>query len=357
MRPIGGAGTVNIRDIVAFGAQRRIGDEAEFHIDRQTRAARALGQTKAKLTAAVLLGGRVPLLLVLISPHLLTQGRLTTGTVLGAITYLAGSLEPSLRSLVHAFGSSGLWLTVALEQITKTKAPPPSPTSVDDIIPRDYDLRLHHVTFAHGPSAEPILRDFNLTIPHGEHLAIVGQSGIGKSTLANLITGIVRPQCGWLTIGGVTLENIREQRLRRTIALIPQEAYIFAGTLRENLTYLNPSATNADLDEAADALGIRPLIDRLGGYLAALDEATVLSAGERQLIALTRVYLSAAEVIVLDEATCHLGPSAEARAEKVLARRRGTLIVIAHRISSAMRAKRILVMDCQGTSGAARWRS
>ena len=125
--------------------------------------------------------------------------------------------------------------------------------------------------------------------------------------------------------------------------LIPQEAYVFAGTLKENLTYLHP-ATKTELDEAAEAIGLAPFVTRLGGYGAAITPAA-LSAGERQLIALTRAYLPPARLVILDEATCHLDPAAEEQAEAAFSRRGGTLIVIAHRISSARRARRILVLD------------
>ena len=125
--------------------------------------------------------------------------------------------------------------------------------------------------------------------------------------------------------------------------LIPQQAYVFAGTLEDNLTYFKP-AGKAELDEAAEAIGLTPVVTRLGGYGAAIVPAA-LSAGERQLIALTRAYLPPARVVILDEATCHLDPAAEERAEAAFARRGGTLIVIAHRISSARRARRVLVLD------------
>jgi ATP-binding cassette, subfamily C, bacterial len=126
--------------------------------------------------------------------------------------------------------------------------------------------------------------------------------------------------------------------------LIPQEAYVFTGTVWENLSYLRPAATAAEIGAAAGALGAEPLLVRLGGLGAQLRPAE-LSAGERQLVALVRAYLSAAPVVVLDEATCHLDPAAERRAEEGFAARPGTLVVIAHRISSALRARRILVLD------------
>lgn len=131
-----------------------------------------------------------------------------------------------------------------------------------------------------------------------------------------------------------------------TIAFVPQEAYVFAGTVRENLCYLNPAAGDADLASAARALGATELVERLGGYDAEIDDpATQLSSGERQLLVLVRVHLSPAGVVILDEATCHLDPVAEARAEAAFAARPGTLVVVAHRLASAYRARRVLLLD------------
>jgi ATP-binding cassette subfamily C protein len=128
--------------------------------------------------------------------------------------------------------------------------------------------------------------------------------------------------------------------------LIPQEAYVFGGTLAENLGYLRADPVpEAELLAAAEAVGLGPLLDGLGGPEAVVDPAA-LSAGERQLIALTRAYLSHAPLALLDEATCHLDPEAEERAERAFAGRPGgTLLVVAHRISSARRAEHVLVMD------------
>jgi len=119
---------------------------------------------------------------------------------------------------------------------------------------------------------------------------------------------------------------------------------VFAGTLRENLTYLRTEASDEDLDAAVRLLGADALIRELGGYDAELDPSP-LSAGERQLITLVRAYLAQAPLVILDEATCHLDPVAEARVEQAFAERPGTVIVIAHRMSSALRARRIVVLD------------
>jgi ATP-binding cassette subfamily C protein len=200
------------------------------------------------------------------------------------------------------------------------------------------------VTFAYGTFAEPVIRDLDLAIPHGRHLAVVGPSGVGKSTLANIIAGVLQPQSGAVTLGGVSLPELDPALLAEHRVLIPQEAYVFAGSLYENLAYLHEGARPADIDRAVGLLGMRALVDRLGGYDAELDPAT-LSAGERQLVTLVRAYVSPAWLVILDEASCHLDPSTEALVEQAFARRPGTLIVIAHRISSALRAQQILVLD------------
>ena len=126
--------------------------------------------------------------------------------------------------------------------------------------------------------------------------------------------------------------------------LVPQEAYVFTGSLADNVRYLRPDADDDTLEVALDALGARPLATRLGGLDAPVAPA-LLSAGERQLIAAVRAWLAPAPLVILDEATCHLDPALEATVEAAFARRPGTLVVIAHRISSALRAARVLVLD------------
>ncbi|WP_367668907.1 ATP-binding cassette domain-containing protein [Streptomyces sp. DT2A-34] len=220
----------------------------------------------------------------------------------------------------------------------------PAPTLVPFPAPGDGRVELHGVTFGYAPSAEPVVRDLDLSLPSGTHLAVVGPSGAGKSTLAALIAGMLDPQAGQVHLGGVPVRSLDVGRLSRSRVLIPQEAYVVADTLRENLAYLHPAATPPDLDAAVHAIGATALVERLGGYDAPVNP-TLLSAGERQLIALVRALLPPAPLVLLDEATCHLDPAAEAVAERAFACRRSTLIVCAHRISSALRADLVLVMD------------
>ncbi|MFH8659375.1 ATP-binding cassette domain-containing protein [Streptomyces afghaniensis] len=215
-------------------------------------------------------------------------------------------------------------------------------------IPSPPALSLSSVTFAYGPAGTPVVDGLDLTLPGGSHLAVVGPSGTGKSTLTALVAGLLTPQRGTITVGGHPVPGPEAAAAR---VLIPQEAYVFGGTLAENLAYLRPDPVpEEELRAAAEAVGLTPLADRLGGLGARVDPAA-LSAGERQLVALARAYLSYAPLALLDEATCHLDAETEERAERAFAARPGgTLVVVAHRISSARRAGRVLVMDGRGTA-------
>ncbi len=189
-----------------------------------------------------------------------------------------------------------------------------------------------------------MLQNFSLTLADRDHLAVVGPSGAGKSTLAALMAGLVPPQAGTVRLAGATVAEVDPAALARMRVLVPQEAYVFTGSLADNLRYLRPDADEHTLEVALDALGARPLATRLGGLGAPVAPA-LLSAGERQLIAAVRAWLAPAPLVLLDEATCHLDPVLEATVEAAFARRPGSLVVIAHRISSALRADRVLVLD------------
>lgn len=327
-----------VRDITAAGTEDFAGQLVGEPIEAHASAERALAKVAALRTLCFAVGGWLPLLILLATGPWLVGRGVGIGTLLGGLTYVLIGLQPALNTVMSALGDSGLRYVITLGRILDTSTPTEQPRQ--PVAVSGYQVRLRGLSFAYGPNAEPVLDKLELTIPEGEHLAVVGPSGIGKSTLAGLVCGMLTPTGGRLLLGGVPpVEVAPEARV-----LIPQEAYVFSGSVLDNLTYLLPDATNLQLQEAIDAIGARGLIERIGGPAADVKPGE-LSAGERQLIALVRAYLSPAPLVVLDEATCFLDPEAERRAEEAFAKRDGTLIVIAHRISSALRARRILVLD------------
>jgi ABC-type multidrug transport system fused ATPase/permease subunit len=339
-----------IRDVVVSAAEARAAREVGQAIDGEAAALRASARASVLRVPVVTVGAHLPVFALLaLAPWLITYQHLTIGQIVGGVYYLFSGLQPAIQILVNAGGTIVVSLAVVLARLAEISAAPPTPTANPSaLLPSNCDITLDvdGVTFAYSPHAEPIVRDLTLHIPAGMHLAVVGPSGVGKSTLANLLARLAVPQRGQLRLGDTVLDQVEELHLRSVIALIPQEAYVFAGTVRDNVAYLQPRASLAEIDRAAAAVGLKELITRLGGYDAEIPPGGGgLSPGERQLIALARTYLAPAQIVILDEATCHLDPVAEAKAENAFAERHGTLIVIAHRISSAMRADRILLMD------------
>lgn len=334
----------SLRDVIACGAEDRACARVQRQVDAHAEAERTLARMAAIRTLSVAVGGWLPAVGLLVgAPWLVATGS-TLGTIAGALVYLTQGLLPALKSLVDGLGAGGLKLVVTLDRLVEAGERPVPAGRAQRSTPRGHDMVLDGVTFCYGRHAEPVVNQVDLVIPEGQHLAVVGPSGAGKSTLAGLLAATHVPNRGEVRLGGVSVGDLEAHTLASHRVLIPQEAYVFTGTLGENLRYLHPGATCAELDAVIEALDLRSLVARLGGYDAALASG-MLSAGERQLIAVARAHLTAAPVLILDEATCHLDPVAEERVERVLASRRGTLIVVAHRISSALRAQRIVLMD------------
>ncbi|WP_424638222.1 ATP-binding cassette domain-containing protein [Embleya sp. AB8] len=338
-----------LRDVVACGAQDRVVAELGAAADAQARAAGLLARASSVRLLVVALGGQLPLLAVLIAaPWLVRHGTLSTGEVAGAALYLAQHLEPAVRAATATVGGWFLELLVVAGRLAQAGAATPAPVPAPRRAPAPDGaggLVLDRVGFGYGPFAEPVVRDLSMTVTAGSHLAVVGPSGIGKSTLAALLAGLLTPDHGTVRLADTPLTAWPEPALRAAVAVVPQEAYVFAGSVRENLSYLAPNATRAELDRAVRLVGAAELVTRLGGPDAPITDPGALSAGERQLIALARTYLSPARFVILDEATCHLDPPTEALAEAAFATRAGALVVIAHRIDSARRADHILLMD------------
>lgn len=348
-----GAVCPGLRDITAAGAEEQVAADTGHHIDAERRAATSLARWGVLRVAALTIGGELPIVLLLLAAPWLLDHDVTPGALVGALSYVTQSLLPALRNLVHGLGTSGSRLAVVLRRLLHEDGPASAtptgrlhrPAEDPPGIPA---LTLRSVTFAYGPAAAPVVDGLDLELRPGAHLAVVGPSGIGKSTLTALVAGVLEPGSGVIRVCGYPVPGAQAAARR---VLVPQEAYVHSGTLAENLGLLRPDPVpEAELLAAAEAVGLLPLLETLGGPAATVDPAA-LSAGERQLIALTRAHLSYAPLVLLDEATCHLDPRAEERAERAFAERPGgTLVVVAHRISSARRADRILVMDGRATA-------
>ncbi|MET4922659.1 ABC transporter ATP-binding protein [Streptomyces sp. PSRA5] len=362
-----GAVSAGHRDLVACGAQADAAARTGRLFDSAERTSRVLARWAAVRTVALGVAGQLPVLLLLVTtPWLLRQG-VTTGALAGALTYLLQALLPALHSMMTALGAAGTRLLVVVDRFQDATAvpgpplPAPRPPGngrVVGSVPGPHDrpapaVEVRAVTHAYGPDSPPVLEHLHLTVRRGEHIAVVGPSGIGKSTLAGVVSGLVTPDLGTVLLGGEPVTGGTAQELAERRVLIPQQAYVFTGSVRDNLLHLRPDASDDELAHAVAVLGAEPLVDRLGGPEAVLDPRG-LSHGERQLLALCRAYLSPAPLVVLDEATCHLDPAAEAHAERAFAARvlvdgtrdrDGALIVVAHRLSSARRADRVLVLD------------
>jgi ATP-binding cassette subfamily C protein len=334
----------SLRDVVACGAEDRACARVQRDVDAHAAVERTVARMAAIRTLSVALGGWLPAVGLLIGARWLLTHGVTLGAIAGGLIYLTQGLLPALKALVEGVGAGGLRLVVTLNRLVEAGERPALARPARQQTPEGHHFVVDSVTFCYGRHAEPVVKALDMVIPEGQHLAMVGPSGAGKSTLAGLLAATHVPDQGQVCLGGVPMADLDPHILASHRVLIPQEAYVFAGTLGDNLRYLHPAATRAELDAVVAELDLRALVARLGGYDAVIDPGT-LSAGERQLIAVARAHLTPAPVLILDEATCHLDPVAEERVERVLAGRRGTLIVVAHRISSALRAHRIVLMD------------
>lgn len=274
----------------------------------------------------------------------------TVGTVAAFALYLNNLFEPvqQLSQLYNTLQSAGAALHKLFELLDTAPSVAERPGAVD--LPARGELEIDDVSF--GYTDELVLRHVTLDAHPGERVALVGPTGAGKSTLAKLVSRFYDPRAGTVRFGGVDLRDATLVSLRRRIVVVPQEGFLFAGTIRENVRIGRPEATDAEIDAAVDALGLRPRFDAFpdGLETEVRERGSRLSAGERQLVSLVRAALADPVLLVLDEATSNLDPGTERTVERALERlmEGRTVVVVAHRLSTAARADRIAVIDGGG---------
>ena len=281
--------------------------------------------------------------------YLLIHHQVTIGTLLAFTLYLANFFDPvqQLSQLYNVFLSA----IAALDKITEVLEAEPdvvdAPTAIE--LPRATGhVCLDHVRFGYGDLPE-VLHDIDLEVPAGTTVALVGQTGAGKSTIAKLLARFYDPREGRITVDGHDLRDVTQQSLRRQLGIVPQEGFLFAGSVAENIAFGRPDASRADIEEAASAVGADEWIKELeDGYDTELGERGFrLSLGQRQLLAFARALLADPRILILDEATSSVDIGTERKIEQGMNRLFAgrTAFVIAHRLSTIRDADLIVVLE------------
>ena len=291
-------------------------------------------------------------LMIGIGGWLVHRGDVTLGTVVAFTLLLSSLFDPvqQLSQLYNTVQSAGAALNKLFQILDAKPEVDEHPAAV--ALPAAGELRVDGVTFNYAGATNPALNNVSITVGVGEKLALVGPTGAGKSTLAKLMARLYDPQSGVVSYGGVNLTMATMDSLRKRIVVVPQEGFLFNGTIRDNLRIARSDATDEQIDAAVAAIGATEHFATLPDGLdtEVRERGSRLSAGERQLVALARAALVDPRVLVLDEATSNLDPGTEAEVEQALERLMSgrTVIVVAHRLSTVQRADRIAVIDAAG---------
>jgi ATP-binding cassette subfamily B protein len=281
--------------------------------------------------------------------HLYFDGSLTLGTLFAFMLYVQNFFDPvqQLSQLYNTFLSA----TAALDKIMEVMDEKPEVVDAPDaseLLPVAGDVAFEDVRFGYGDGPD-VLHDLDLAVAAGTTVALVGHTGAGKSTIAKLLARFYDPRAGRITIDGHDLRDVTQASLRRQLGIVPQEGFLFAGTVTENIAFGRPDASAEEVVRAARAVGAHDFIIRLeNGYETQLQErGSRLSLGQRQLIALARALLADPRLLVLDEATSSVDIGTERKIEEalrlLLAGR--TAFIIAHRLSTIRDADLIVVLE------------
>jgi ATP-binding cassette, subfamily B, bacterial len=291
-------------------------------------------------------------LVLLIGGRMVLDGNLTIGQLTAFVLYLSTFFAPiqQMVTLYNTYQSGQAAMNKLRDLLDSRPVVAEKPDAVE-LPPIRGEIRLESVQFSYVEGI-PVLSDVDLTIHEGEVFALVGPTGAGKSTIASLVTRFYDPSEGRVTIDGNDLRDVTLRSLRRQLGIVPQEPFLFAGSIRDNIAFARPDAADDEVLEACRAVGIEDLIERLpfGIDTPCHERGVSLSSGERQLLALARAFLARPRVLVLDEATSNLDLRSESKIERALDTllEGRTAIIIAHRLATAMRADRIAVVDKGG---------
>lgn len=342
-------GLSGVRVVQAFRRERRTIEAYKPRSRAQIGAWRSASFVNIRLFTMIPLAQTVALVAVLlVASSMYRNGSISQGTIAAYVLYLVQLFDPIARfsEWLGEFrqGLAALGKVVGLLQTENAVAERAGAVE----LPADGALELHDVTFGYAGAA-PVVKGVSLRLEAGEHVALVGVTGAGKSTLAKLLTRQYDPQEGSIALGGIDLRDGVLGSLRHRIVMLPQEGHLFSGSIADNVRLADPEAPDEAVVHALEQIGARERFEALpdGIHTDVQTRGVRLSAGERQLVGIARVALADPAVIVLDEATSSLDPATEAAVERALAAvvEGRTVIIIAHRLSTAERADRVVVMD------------
>jgi ATP-binding cassette subfamily B protein len=342
-----------VRIVRAFGQEERHKARlAELNAEYRDVNMRTVVLNAAYFPAVELLSALATAAILLYGGTRAIDGAVSIGVLVAFVGYLTNFFEPIQQlSQVYTTYQSGM---AALDKIFELLDEQPDVRDAPDAIdlpPLRGGIEFEDVSFSYGRGDDGgfALRDVDLTVPPGQTVALVGATGAGKSTLVKLVARFYDPGGGVVRIDGYDLRKVTQRSLREQLGVVPQEGFLFSGTVRENIAFGRPSATDEDVRTAAKAVGAHEFIAALpNGYETEVGERGVqLSAGQRQLVAFARAACADPRILILDEPTSNVDVHTEGRIEhglrRLLAGR--TAIVIAHRLSTIRNSGRILVLD------------
>jgi ATP-binding cassette subfamily B protein len=281
---------------------------------------------------------------------LVANGSLSEGSLVAFLLYLALFFAP-IQQLSQVFDSYQQ-ARIAIERITELLDTPTTvPPAAEPIVPArlEGDVEFDDVRFRYSSAIDDALRGVDMHIVPGETVALVGETGAGKSTVMKLVARFYDPTAGTVAVDDVEVKQYDQVAFHQHLGVVPQEAFLFSGTIRDNIAYGREDASNAEVETAAREVGAHDFIATLpGGYLQWVSErGRSLSSGQRQLIALARAHLVKPAILLLDEATSNLDLQTEAKVQAAMgvAAHGRTTILIAHRLQTARLADRIVVID------------